>query len=642
MYQPSADFVAQMDTRPFRVLLTGAGETVSVADLEFSAAWCPSAFSLGNANAASFTARYTGQGLPFGAGERVELRAALSLAQGGEEQVPLGTFTLTGVEREADSDQWNLTGEDALSTLLEEEFCCPDPANPPATAPQVLTQLCAGAGLTLAGVELVPDTPMALEYDTAGGSGTTMRELVGQIALLAGANARIDRQGTLVLSRLEETDCRVGPQRYYESALTLEAAEFCFGALEVTVSSVEEGDQGAQESEQVFTAQLEGVTRGLSFSSQWFDQTAFDGVWQAWQGKRWRPGRIEFLGDLRLDPGDVITVTDRGGTEYALAVMSLKHSFDGGFRTTVSCYGPAETGSVQPQTVSQAITGLKTDLGRFRRLYADNLFATNAQLKHITTEDIVGEHGTLNLAKGTFQFGDALTWDGQQMTVRGKLESEEGTIGGWKITPDGLEAETQLETGGTVTLRLQSRDSGDQWVNPKIGFYTSSGTYADVDLNLYRDEIECVTFRVADPRSNALSVIRMYAGRMELDSGGTLLIDGEPLGDQVTEKGVSNGWVWRKWASGIAECGKVYSNSQMSTFGDYRYIHEPFPFAFNAPPVVVGSDFENQRIDQMAPIQVSVRAVDATSFQAVLNTTQTSGGAVSLYVIGTYDNYDPT
>ena len=44
----------------------------------------------------------------------------------------------------------------------------------------------------------------------------------------------------------------------------------------------------------------------------------------------------------------------------------------------------------------------------------------------------------------------------------------------------------------------------------------------------------------------------------------------------------------------------------------------------------------------MAPIQVSVRAVDATSFQAVLNTTQTSGGAVSLYVIGTYDNYDPT
>ena len=57
MYQPSADFVAQMDTRPFRVLLTGAGETVSVDDLEFSAAWCPSAFSLGNANAASFTAR---------------------------------------------------------------------------------------------------------------------------------------------------------------------------------------------------------------------------------------------------------------------------------------------------------------------------------------------------------------------------------------------------------------------------------------------------------------------------------------------------------------------------------------------------------------------------------------------------------
>ena len=192
-------------------------------------------------------------------------------------------------------------------------------------------------------------------------------------------------------------------------------------------------------------------SKSIRFSSQWFDQAAFDGVWQAWQGKCWQPAQIEFLGDLRLDPGDLIRVADRAGTEYTLAVMGIKHSFDGGFRTTVSCYGPGESGYAQPQTVSQAITGLKTDLGRFRRLYTDNLEATAAQIKHITTEDIVGECGTINLAKGTFEFGDALVWDGSHLTVRGTLESGEGTVGGWGVRADRLETSYEGDDGFSMS-----------------------------------------------------------------------------------------------------------------------------------------------------------------------------------------------
>ena len=45
MYQTSADFVQQMDRRPFQVLLTGAQGSAAVDTLEYSAAWCPSAFT---------------------------------------------------------------------------------------------------------------------------------------------------------------------------------------------------------------------------------------------------------------------------------------------------------------------------------------------------------------------------------------------------------------------------------------------------------------------------------------------------------------------------------------------------------------------------------------------------------------------
>lgn len=635
MYQTSEAFVRQMDTRPFRVLLTGAGGSLQVDSLEYSAGWCPTSFSLGNANAASFSAEYNGGELALKEGNSVALSASLDLAGGGSEQVPLGTFVLTKVERDADTDRWSLAGEDALSTRLEEEYFCADTANPPATAPELLSEICDQAGLALEGKELVPDTPMALEYDAAGGSGSTMRELVGQIALLAGANALVNRAGELRLCRLGETDCQVGPQRYYESGLTLESEEFVFGALEVTVTTLQQGDSGTQESQQVYSAQLEGATRGISFSSQWFDQTAFDGVWQAWQGKRWRPAQIEFLGDLRLDPGDLVTVTDRAGTEYTLAVMGLKHSFDGGFRTTVSCYGPAESGSAQPQTVSQAITGLKTDLGRFRRLYTDNLEATAAQIKHITTEDIVGEHGTINLAQGTFQFGDALVWDGEQMTLRGVLESEQGTIGGWTIDGKTLYS---VSNGGNFKMELKPADDdvtpyimmqGTEntyaWIQPYIGNYgdvqrlelicgdsrININHYGDIDFEgsggvfvgskIYiRTDGEGGNIRIGSPdQYNRHWEMDAYNGNFRLytmtndntdykqvsvDTDGNFYADGDLysrgniIADHVVAQGTSGSWTYRKWTSGVAECWARLNATKKATYVAYDQYSLPFSF----------------------------------------------------------------
>lgn len=588
MYQTSEAFARQMDRRPFQVLLTGSEDSLQVDSLEFSAGWCPTSFSLGNANAASFSAECSGEALSFGVGDSVALIAGLSLEDGSLEQVPLGNFTLTKVEREADSNRWSLAGEDAVSTLLAEEYFCTDVANPPDTAPQILAEICDQMGLSLEGEELVPDTPMALEYDAAGGSDCSMRELVGQIALLAGANALMDRTGVLRLCRFNDTDYQVGPQRYYESGLSLETDAFVFGALEVTVSTLQQGDSGTQESQQVFTAQLEGKTRGIRFSSQWFDQAAFDGVWQAWQGKCWQPAQIEFLGDLRLDPGDLIRVADRAGTEYTLAVMGIKHSFDGGFRTTVSCYGPGESGYAQPQTVSQAITGLKTDLGRFRRLYTDNLEATAAQIKHITTEDIVGECGTINLAKGTFEFGDALVWDGSHLTVRGTLESGEGTVGGWGIQSDCFETSYEKDDGSTgwegytrlvpaswelgesdagLLLRAAKtgvsseqsegwvtfhRDAGEQWAykNLKLGSSVLGGAAVSAERYLITSEVVLGQFGYdsydldsygvmisADNGAGVATSLSFSPGGDVKISGGGLMLENLSVGEELQRLG---------------------------------------------------------------------------------------------------------
>lgn len=119
--------------------------------------------------------------------------------------------------------------------------------------------------------------------------------------------------------------------------------------------------------------------------------------------------------------------------------------------------------------------------------------------------------------------------------------------------------------------------------------------------------------------------------------GNYTILDTGNTSDHIVAQGVSNGWVWRKWDSGIAECAKVFNNTDMSTFGSYRYVHTSFPFAFNAVPVVVGADFSTLRIDELAPIQASVRGVSSTAVQAILTTTQTTKGSFGLYAIGTYN-----
>lgn len=121
------------------------------------------------------------------------------------------------------------------------------------------------------------------------------------------------------------------------------------------------------------------------------------------------------------------------------------------------------------------------------------------------------------------------------------------------------------------------------------------------------------------------------------DDQGNTYLGNTLVSDLQIAQGVTDGWVWRKYASGIAECAKTYVNAQMATFGTYRYIQDVFPFPFNGVPVVLGADLSSLRIDQLAPIQVSIRAVDPQNFQAVLSTTQTANGSVAMYAIGTYD-----
>ena len=64
------------------------------------------------------------------------------------------------------------------------------------------------------------------------------------------------------------------------------------------------------------------------------------------------------------------------------------------------------------------------------------LALTNALIRRLTTEQINGENGWINLLLGTFNYGNKLIWNGRELTLNGKVVTTAGTIGGWTISGD--------------------------------------------------------------------------------------------------------------------------------------------------------------------------------------------------------------
>ena len=111
--------------------------------------------------------------------------------------------------------------------------------------------------------------------------------------------------------------------------------------------------------------------------------------------------------------------------------------------------------------------------------------ATNAHIKKIETENIVGENGWINLKEGKFAYGgNSLTWNGKLLKVNGSIQTNNGTIGEWNIDQNGLQktitsGNNQMISKVTISEIMVSSVSGNNastvGMNPSA-FAISDGT----------------------------------------------------------------------------------------------------------------------------------------------------------------------
>lgn len=191
----------------------------------------------------------------------------------------------------------------------------------PATALQVLDEACAESGLVRA------TTGLGTIYIQTKPEGYTCREIFGYIASLYGKFACIDRNGKLQLKWYEDSGYTVGVSRTW--SLSKNQSDYVVGNIKCNTDKSTQLVKG------------DGA-RGITFDNPWMTDYQLSTIFKKVNTFTYRPGSVNFLGDIRLDVWDLITVVDLLGNKYKIPVMKLTQNYDGGIGTTIEAVGKTE------------------------------------------------------------------------------------------------------------------------------------------------------------------------------------------------------------------------------------------------------------------------------------------------------------
>lgn len=202
--------------------------------------------------------------------------------------------------------------------------------------------------------------------------GYTMQDALGYVAQFYGKYAVINRNGEIDLRWYDQADYEIPASRYYDD---LKKGESLFKLGRIQCNTVIE-------------TLLSGVgTIGIQIENPVMTQTVLDGISNQLKDFTFQPAAVSFLGDPRLDIGDIVTLCDKYGGKIKIPIMKLSMDYDGGLITAIESQGKTEieSGSISSSKgpTAQAINRLTGELVAVKEIIGqkasfDDLKATKA------------------------------------------------------------------------------------------------------------------------------------------------------------------------------------------------------------------------------------------------------------------------
>ena len=300
--------------------------------------------------------------------------------------IKLGIFTVT--KQTSDGEYTNYEAYDRMYKADMPYFS--DMAFPN-TDKAILNEICGKLGISLATnivtAHTISDKPQ----------GYTYREIIGYMAMLQGCNAVINSDGNLELRWYKDSDYVLDGHKYYQQGVTFTTSKD-FIIQKLTCNNTKSGS-----TEQSEITSGDGAT-GLTFANPFMTQEILDEVYKKIGGFAFRPIEVKFVGDYRLEVGDIITV-NKAGVDYKVPIMQITHECDGGLMDTITSIGKSDTentsvasGPVTKQmeryyadlvVINKAlINKLDVDTAKITYATITNLNATNASIENLKTNKL--------------------------------------------------------------------------------------------------------------------------------------------------------------------------------------------------------------------------------------------------------------
>lgn len=301
----------------------------------------------------------------------------------------------------------------------------------PSTDKAILNEICSKLGISLATnivtAHTISDKPQ----------GYTYREIIGYMAMLQGSNAVINADGNLELRWYKDSGYVLDGHKYYQQGVTFTTSKD-FIIQKLTCNNTKSGS-----TEQSEITVGDGAT-GLTFTNPFMTQAILDEVYKKIGGFTFRPLTVKFVGDYRLEVGDIITVS-KGDVDYKVPIMQITHECDGGLMDTVTSIGQSDTEN------TSAASGPITK--QMERYYADLITVNKALINKLDVGTAKITYATIDFANVKKQVVDtslirdgAVTNEKVQSLSANKLTA--GTIDASKITVTNLNADNI--TVGTI------------------------------------------------------------------------------------------------------------------------------------------------------------------------------------------------
>lgn len=186
------------------------------------------------------------------------------------------------------------------------------------TLQQVVNELAAKTGVQFTGT--VP------AYTVKKLEGFSCREVLGYVASICGGNAVITRDGKFTIVTPKDINYPIGTSNYFD--YKREESKYKIGEISCQVGEkvLSKGSLGANSME-------------LEFENPWVTDSILQNIYNKLNGFEYLGYSMKWQGDLSLDVGDIVTITDKKGVVRKHPILSQKFTYTGGLTSEIEAKG---------------------------------------------------------------------------------------------------------------------------------------------------------------------------------------------------------------------------------------------------------------------------------------------------------------